>query len=47
MKLRIVSNIWSLGIAIIDVTTGEVFESGYTDMNEAKRALRNFKKMYY
>ncbi len=46
MKLRIIETA-GLGIAVVDITTGEVFESGYLTMAEAKRALRNFKEMYY
>jgi len=45
MKLRIIETA-TLGIAVVDMTTGEVFESGYETMAEAKKALRNFKEMY-
>lgn len=45
MKLRIIES-EVLGIAVIDVETSEVFESGYETMQEAKEALKNFKEMY-
>ena len=44
-NLQIVETTY-LGIAVMDVATGEVYESGYETMAEAKRALRNFREMY-
>jgi hypothetical protein len=53
MKLKIVKqNLDWMGqpgkelISIMDVETGEMYESGYDNMEQAKKALKNFKETY-
>jgi len=45
MKLKVIIT-YGLGIAIMDMNSGEIYESGYESIKEAEKALRNFKKMY-
>lgn len=45
MKLRIKESL-GLGIYIIDIQSGEIYESGYDNLAQAKKALKNFKEMW-